>query len=128
MDGLKKRNGIIIIGITNRLKALDPAIRREGRFSFEVELGLPDFSTRWQILIKRTEELPMYNVNLALLADRTSGYSGADLEGLIREATIHSLKRTFKENQQVFDYLREKRKEFPFPTIKLFLECHYKSV
>ncbi len=94
MDGLKKRGKVIVIAATNREVALDPALRRAGRFDREIELGVPDKKGRKEILQIHTRKMPLdKSVNLDELANITYGYVGADLEALAKEAAMHALRR-----------------------------------
>jgi len=96
MDGLEERGKVIVIGATNRVNALDPALRRPGRFDREIEIGIPDRNGRKEILEIHTRGMPLAkNVNLDKLADMTHGYSGADLEALCKEAAMRTLRKIF---------------------------------
>jgi transitional endoplasmic reticulum ATPase len=94
MDGLKARGKVVVIGATNRPNALDPALRRPGRFDREIEIGVPDKISRKEILQIHTRGMPLTNeVNLEALAAVTHGYVGADLAALCREAAMKALRR-----------------------------------
>jgi len=94
MDGLKKRGKVIVIAATNRPDALDPALRRPGRFDREIEIGVPDKKGRKEILEIHTRKMPLdKDVNLDKLAEVTYGYVGADLEALAKEAAMYALRR-----------------------------------
>ncbi len=94
MDGLKGRGKVVVIGATNRPNALDPALRRPGRFDREIELGVPDKKGRKEILQIHTRGMPLEkDVNLDELANITHGYVGADLAALGREAAMKTLRR-----------------------------------
>jgi transitional endoplasmic reticulum ATPase len=94
MDGLSGRGNLIVIGATNRPTALDPALRRPGRFDREIEIGVPDKKGRHEILQIHTRGMPLSeNVNLPKLSEMTHGYTGADLEALGRETAMKSLRR-----------------------------------
>lgn len=83
-----------MIGATNRLDSLDPALRRAGRFDREVCLGIPDSDTRTKILQVHTDKVVLApNVNLSTIASLTPGFVGADLVALIREAAIVAIDR-----------------------------------
>jgi transitional endoplasmic reticulum ATPase len=98
MDGLETRGKVVVIGATNRPNALDPALRRPGRFDREIELGLPDRNGRLQILQIHTRGMPLVkDVQLDSLADRTHGYVGADLEAVSKEAAMSSLRRVLPD-------------------------------
>lgn len=94
MDGLESRGQVIVIGATNRIDAIDPALRRPGRFDREIEIGPPDKDGRKEILKIHTRNMPLADdVNLDELAEMTYGFVGADLAALCKEAAMHALRR-----------------------------------
>ncbi|MEM2240396.1 MAG: CDC48 family AAA ATPase [Candidatus Bathyarchaeia archaeon] len=94
MDGLESRGNVIVIGATNRVNALDPALRRPGRFDREIEIGIPDKNGRYEILQIHTRGMPLAeDVDLNKLAEITHGYTGADIAALCREAAMKALRR-----------------------------------
>ncbi|HDJ04821.1 MAG TPA: AAA family ATPase, partial [Candidatus Bathyarchaeota archaeon] len=94
MDGLSGRGNVIVIGATNRVNALDPALRRPGRFDREIEIGIPDKDGRYEILQIHTRGMPLAeDVDLKKLAEMTHGYTGADLAALCRETAMKALRR-----------------------------------
>ncbi len=94
MDGLKGRGKVVVIGATNRPNAIDPALRRPGRFDREIELGIPDKQGRKEILQIHTRGMPLAeDVDLDYFAEITHGYVGADLAALAREAAMKTLRR-----------------------------------
>ena len=99
MDGLKSRGKVIVIAATNRQNALDPALRRPGRFDREVEIGVPDQKGRKEILQIHTRNMPMdrSTVDLDYLASITYGFVGADLEALAKEAAMSALRRNLPQ-------------------------------
>ncbi len=98
MDGLSGRGNIIVIGATNRVGALDPALRRPGRFDREVEIGVPDKKGRYEILQIHTRGMPLAkDVDLKKLSEMTHGYTGADLAALARETAMKALRRYLPE-------------------------------
>ncbi len=98
MDGLKARGKVIVIGATNRPNALDPALRRPGRFDREIEIGVPDRDGRKEILQIHTRGMPLAkDVDLDHYADITHGFVGADLEALCKEAAMSALRRILPE-------------------------------
>jgi transitional endoplasmic reticulum ATPase len=98
MDGLESRGQVVVIGATNRINAVDPALRRPGRFDREVEVPLPDKQGRLEILQIHTRHMPLADdVDLAKLAEMTKGYTGADLAALAREAAMAALRRYLPE-------------------------------
>ncbi len=98
MDGLKSRGKVIVIGATNRPNAIDPALRRPGRFDREIELPVPDKQGRKEILQIHTRNMPLADdVNLDELASITHGFVGADLSALAKEAAMKTLRRYLPE-------------------------------
>jgi transitional endoplasmic reticulum ATPase len=94
MDGLESRGQVIVIGATNRQNALDPALRRPGRFDREIEIGIPDKKGRKEILQIHTRGMPLApDVDIDKLAEITKGYTGADLAALCREAAMKCIRR-----------------------------------
>ncbi|MHA1408632.1 MAG: AAA family ATPase, partial [Candidatus Heimdallarchaeaceae archaeon] len=98
MDGLESRGQVIVIGATNRPNAIDPALRRPGRFDREIEIGIPDRDGRYEILLIHTRGMPLdKDVDLNRLADLTHGFVGADISALIKESAMQSLRRVLPE-------------------------------
>jgi transitional endoplasmic reticulum ATPase len=94
MDGLKGRGHVIVMGATNRPDALDPALRRPGRFDREIEIGIPDRDGRLEIIQIHTRGMPLSDdVELKKISEITHGYTGADLNALSREAAMKALRR-----------------------------------
>ncbi|MEI7828097.1 MAG: CDC48 family AAA ATPase, partial [Euryarchaeota archaeon] len=94
MDGLEERGEIIIVGATNRVEAIDPALRRPGRFDREIEISVPDYDGRLEILQIHTRDMPLANdVNLEKLASITHGFVGADILSVTKEAAMRALNR-----------------------------------
>lgn len=89
MDGFKTNTGVIVLAATNRVDVLDPALLRPGRFDRQIQVDLPDFKDRIEILHVHTKNKPLVNdVNLESIAKQTTGFSGADLANLANEAAI----------------------------------------
>jgi len=98
MDGLKKRGKVIVIAATNRPNAVDPALRRGGRFDREIEIPVSDRAGRLEILEIHTRNMPLdKDVDLNWLADITYGYVGADIWALVKEAAMSVLRRVLPE-------------------------------
>jgi transitional endoplasmic reticulum ATPase len=94
MDGIASRGQVVVIGATNRPNAIDPALRRPGRFDREIEIGIPDRNSRKEILQIHTRNVPLSkNVDIDELANITHGYTGADLAALVREAAMATVRR-----------------------------------
>ncbi len=121
LDGLKTRGQVIVIGATNRPNALDPALRRPGRFDRELEIGVPDKNARKEVLQIHTRSMPLADdVSLDELANITYGFTGADLTSLTKEAAMKSLRRILPEIDldqnfippKVLENLRVTREDF----------------
>lgn len=98
MDGLSSRGEVIVIAATNRPNALDPAIRRGGRFDREVEIGIPSKNGRLEILYVHTRGMPLdESLDLKEVAEVTHGFVGADLYTLCKEAAMHTLERALPD-------------------------------
>lgn len=94
MDGFTENSGIIVIAATNRPDILDPALLRPGRFDRQIAVGMPDVKGREQILKVHCKGKPLADdVNLAVVAKRTPGFTGADLANLVNEAALLSARR-----------------------------------
>jgi len=94
MDGLDPRENVVVIGATNRVNAIDEALRRPGRFDREIEIGVPDKDGRLEILQIHTRGMPLGNdVDLKFLAEKSHGFVGADLQALSKEAGMIALRR-----------------------------------
>jgi transitional endoplasmic reticulum ATPase len=94
MDGLTKRQNVIVIAATNIPNALDPALRRPGRFDREISIPIPDRTSRLEILDIHSRGMPLaQDVDMGHLAEITHGFVGADLEALCREAAMICLRR-----------------------------------
>jgi len=98
MDGLEARGKVIVIAATNRPNAIDPALRRPGRFDREIEINVPGKRGRLEILQIHTRHMPLVeDVDLDRLASTTHGFVGADLEYLAKEAAMKTLRRMLPE-------------------------------
>ncbi|MEN2999794.1 MAG: CDC48 family AAA ATPase [Acidilobaceae archaeon] len=94
MDGLKERGKVIVIGATNRPDAVDPALRRPGRFDREIEIRPPDKDARAEILRVHTRYMPLSeDVDIGKIAEITHGFTGADIAALAKEAALSALRR-----------------------------------
>ncbi|MDF9746128.1 CDC48 family AAA ATPase [Natrinema salsiterrestre] len=94
MDGLEERGRVTVIAATNRVDAIDPALRRGGRFDREIEIGVPDKEGRKEILQVHTRGMPLdEGIDLDQYSESTHGFVGADLESLARESAMNALRR-----------------------------------
>jgi transitional endoplasmic reticulum ATPase len=100
MDGLEELQGVVVIGATNRPTLIDPALLRPGRFDELVYVSIPDRDGRLKILEIHTAEMPLAeDVDLGAIADRTEGYTGADLEDLVRRAGLQALRENLEATE-----------------------------
>jgi transitional endoplasmic reticulum ATPase len=98
LDGLEPRQNVVVIGATNRVDAIDEALRRPGRFDREIVVGVPDVKGRREILSIHTRGMPMEgDVDLSELARVTYGFVGADMSALAREAAMETLRRSVSQ-------------------------------
>ncbi len=120
MDGLSSRGEVIVIAATNRPNALDPAIRRGGRFDREIEIGIPNKNGRLEVLYVHTRGMPLdESLDLKEIADSTHGFVGADLYSLCKEAAMRTLERALPDLDvqeeiplQVLESLRVTKEDF----------------
>ncbi len=120
LDGLTQRGETIVIAATNRVDAIDPALRRPGRFDREIEIGLPDRNGRKEILQIHTRGMPVAgDFELSRLSEFTHGFAGADLESLVKEAAMRALRRYLPEIEmgepipsEVLEKMEVKEKDF----------------
>lgn len=98
MDGMSSRGKVVVIGATNRINAIDPALRRPGRFDREIEIGVPDKEGRLEILQIHTRGMPLEkDVDLGTIANMSHGFVGADLQAVAKEAGIRALRKVLPE-------------------------------
>ncbi len=101
MDGLDAYDDVIVVGATNRIDTIDPALRRPGRFDREIEIGVPSESARQEILQIQTRAVPLApDVSLDTIAARTHGFVGADIRALVTEAALIALRRTRESDSE----------------------------
>ena len=93
MDGMEDRGQVIVLAATNLPNILDTAVRRPGRLDREILIGVPDKKGRRKILEIHTKDMPLDNVDLDDLAERTHGFVGADIKALCQEAGFKALRR-----------------------------------
>ncbi|RLF87676.1 AAA family ATPase, partial [Thermococci archaeon] len=97
MDGIEENSGVVVVAATNRPDILDPALLRPGRFDRLILVPAPDEKARLEILQVHTRRVPLAkNVSLEELARKTKGYTGADIEALVREAAMTAMRRGIK--------------------------------
>jgi cell division protease FtsH len=118
MDGFESNSGVIVVAATNRSDVLDKALLRPGRFDRQVHVGLPDIRGREQILQVHMRKVPIDpDVNAAVLARGTPGFSGADLANLVNEAALFAARRN-KRSVDMRDFEDAKDKIYMGPERK----------
>lgn len=111
MDGLESREGVLVIAATNRPDMVDPALLRAGRFDKLILVPVPDERTRLEILKVHTKNMPLDgDVSIGELAKEIEGYTGADIEGLCREAALSALRENRKAKKVSMKHFEEAKK------------------
>ena len=110
MDGFESQEGIILVAATNRPDVLDPALLRPGRFDRRVMVSLPDVKGREKILEVHIKKIPLgEDVNLSVIARGTPGFSGADLENVVNEASLTAARKNRKKvYMEHFEFAKDK--------------------
>jgi len=115
MDGFAETKGVIVLAATNRPDAIDPALRRPGRFDREIMFPIPDRQARREILAIHTRSMPLTDdVNLDDIADHAHGYVGADIKGLCQVAATHALRRQVASVTDIPENLDVNREDFEY--------------
>ncbi len=143
MDGIQENSGVVVIGATNRPDIIDPALLRPGRFDRLILVPAPDEKARLEIFKVHTRRVPLAeDVDLAELAKKTEGYSGADIEALVREAALIALRRAVsrlprevveKQGEEFLESLKVSRRDFEMalrkvrPSITPYMIDYYKN-
>ena len=128
IDGLESMEGVVVLGATNKPDILDSALLRPGRFDRLLLTPAPDKNSRVQIFKIHTKEMPLSsNVSLEDLAEKTEGFSGADIEGLCREAAMLSLREDVKAKEVTMNHFESALKDIS-PSITKELVNHYKRL
>ncbi|MCD6324121.1 MAG: AAA family ATPase, partial [Desulfurococcales archaeon] len=128
MDGIQTMKNVVVIGATNRADIIDPALLRPGRFDRIIYVPPPDRKTRYEILKVHTRKVPLANdVDLEKIAEMTEGYSGADLEALVREAVILALRDKFEPRPLSMEYFLKALKVVRPSLTKEIMERYQKT-
>lgn len=98
MDGIESLENVIVIGATNRADMIDPSLLRPGRFDYQLMVPPPDKESRTEIFKVHMKSMPLKDVDISDLVKKTEGYSGADIEGVCREAALISLREDIKSS------------------------------
>jgi len=100
LDGIEELKGVVVLAATNRVDIIDPAILRPGRFDLILELPIPEQDTRYEIFKIHTKGKPLdKNVNLKELAQKTEGWTGADIEAMVRRASMQAVKEFIEKHK-----------------------------
>ena len=128
MSGLEELNDVVVIAATNRPDIIDPALLRPGRFDRQILVPTPDMKARMQILKVHTKNVPIENdVDLEKIAKQIEGYSGADIEAVIRESVINAMRKDIEsETVSMKDF--EKAMKEVNPSVSEDMNQFYESV
>jgi transitional endoplasmic reticulum ATPase len=126
IDGIEELGEVCVIAATNRPDIVDPALLRPGRFDRLILVPAPDEKVRLAILKVHSKNMPLENVNLEELASMTEGFSGADLDGLCREAGMRALREGIKK--VTGDHFRQALKEIKPSITKEMIEEYDKNI
>ncbi|MGC9133028.1 MAG: CDC48 family AAA ATPase [Nanopusillaceae archaeon] len=123
MDGITTRGDVIVIAATNRPDILDPALLRPGRFDRIIYIPPPDYESRLEILKIHTRNVPLApDTNLEEIAKMTEGYSGADLELLVKEAALNALRKVYNKIKEKYQNEEEALKEIEKIDIRITVD------
>jgi len=128
IDGLEELQGVVVIGATNRPTLIDPALLRPGRFDELVYVPVPDREARLRILKIHTAKMPLAaDVDLERLASGTEGYTGADLENLVRRAGVEALRENLDVREVPMRFFEAALKETR-PSVTPEIEREYREL
>jgi transitional endoplasmic reticulum ATPase len=127
IDGLEGMHDIVIIGATNRPDMLDTAVLRPGRFDRIILTPVPDFKTRLEILKVHTKDMPLKDVDVDELAEKTEGYVGADVEAICREAAILALRENISAKEVLMSHFEDALKKV-HPSVTKDVEKMYEDL
>ena len=111
MSGLEDMHDVVVVAATNRPDIVDTALLRPGRFDRHILVSTPDRDARLKVLQIHTKNMPIVNIDLESIADRTERYSGADMEALAREAAMNALRKDMNSSEIKMDDFEEALKE-----------------
>ena len=127
MDGLEEMKDVVVIAATNRPDILDPALLRPGRFDRIILVPSPDEKTREKIFEVHTQKVPLKDIDLKLLASKTEGYVGADIESVVREAAIIALRENIEANVIEMKHFEKALEKVP-PSVTPDIDKVYKEL
>jgi transitional endoplasmic reticulum ATPase len=111
LDGLEALNDVVVLAATNRPDMVDAALLRPGRFDRLILIPIPEPKTREEIFKVHTKNIPLKNVDIKKLVEKTEGYTGSDIEALCREAAIHALRKDMAAKEVTMKNFEEAMKE-----------------
>jgi len=111
MDGVSEQKLVFFIGATNRPDIIDPALMRPGRLDSLIYIGLPDFEARVSVFKASLRKTPVEDLDYEWLADRTEGFSGADIAGVCKAAAKIAIRRAIERERQIMEERERKRQE-----------------
>lgn len=127
MDGIEDLENVMIIGATNRPDIIDPALLRPGRFDTRIVVPVPDRDARLEIFNIHTRNMPLEGVEFNELAEKTKGYSGADIEAICREAAMVSLRESIDSDKVSMKHFEEALKKIQPSISKLDINAFEKG-
>jgi transitional endoplasmic reticulum ATPase len=127
MSGLEDLHDVVVMGATNRPDLIDSALLRPGRFERQILVPTPDEDARLEILKVHTRRMPLKDVNEKILAKETAGFSGADLEALVREAGMNAMRRSMDAKEVTIKDFEKAMKEIT-PSVSKDMNEFYESV
>jgi len=127
MDGLEDMQDVVVIAATNRPDMLDPALLRPGRFDRIILTPAPDKKTREEIFKVHTKNMPLKDVKIDELAEKTEGYAGSDIEAICREAAIFALRKDIKADKVGMNCFEKALKKVR-PSITKEIEKAYEDI
>ncbi|OYT27888.1 MAG: AAA family ATPase [Candidatus Altiarchaeales archaeon ex4484_96] len=128
MDGIETLENVLIIGATNRPDIVDSALLRPGRFDTRIVVPIPDKKARLQIFGIHTKEMPIDDVDLDELAEKTKEYSGADIEAVCREAAMISLRKNIKSDKVTMEHFKDALKKINPSISRLDIKSFEKEI
>lgn len=127
LSGIEEMKGVVIIAATNRPDMVDPALLRPGRFDRQILVPAPDVESRFEILKIQTKNVPLTkDVDLKKIAAETEGYSGADLEALVREAALDAMRENMKAKEVKKSHFEEAKKRV-VGSLTREVQAHYEK-
>jgi len=127
IDGLESLRDVVVIAATNRPDIIDSALLRPGRFDRLILIPVPDKKTREDVFTAHTKGVPLKDVNIKKLVDMTEGYTGSDIEALVREAALGALRHNSKAKEVTMKNFEEALKDVG-PSVTKDIEKSYEEL